>query len=394
MGRVLAALVAIAALGVPGVAAAQDAPAPEPESAATITVTPNVDLVDHQVVRVTGSGFAPHQFVDLLQCQTGGHGFSGCVFPPTDDTFADAHGAFTTTVGLSARLSGFLLSSPVDCRPVGTCELRAKPESGGAASVGLNFDPAAPLADPPILTVTPNTGLVDGQLVLVEGSGFRPGGLLFVIICEGTVPTAQRCPDSAGATDDDRVDADGNVSTEHRVRALISVGQPSTVVDCRVSSCFLSASEDPFGDDLPMVPLQFDPDAPLLPPPTVTADPSTGLHDGQVIEVHGTGWTPQEAVLLLQCEGTAPFSDARCSDGPFTPNFVGNGTTFAGSFTVAATFATDEDHQVHCLTQACSLVAFSTTGSGAETASTPLSFVADPPTPPATPTAVQPRFTG
>lgn len=30
----------------------------------------------------------------------------------------------------------------------------------------------------------------------------------------------------------------------------------------------------------------------------------------------------------------------------------------------------------------------------AETASTPLSFVADPATPPATPTAVQPRFTG
>ena len=45
----------------------------------------------------------------------------------------------------------------------------------------------------------------------------------------------------------------------------------------------------------------FDPVGPLEPPPTVAVDPATDLVDGQVVQVTGSDFRPDEYVTLAQC---------------------------------------------------------------------------------------------
>jgi hypothetical protein len=42
-------------------------------------------------------------------------------------------------------------------------------------------------------------------------------------------------------------------------------------------------------------------DAQTAPGPTITVTPTTDLVDGQLVQVAGTGWTPQQSVRLVQC---------------------------------------------------------------------------------------------
>jgi hypothetical protein len=50
--------------------------------------------------------------------------------------------------------------------------------------VTLNFDPEIPALSSD-LTITPNTGLSNGQVVQATGSGFAPGVALFILPCAG-----------------------------------------------------------------------------------------------------------------------------------------------------------------------------------------------------------------
>ena len=45
------------------------------------------------------------------------------------------------------------------------------------------FDPDAPLKPPPVRTVTPSTGLVDGQTVVVEGEHFSSNWHGIILEC-------------------------------------------------------------------------------------------------------------------------------------------------------------------------------------------------------------------
>src|SRR5207302_103432 len=48
-------------------------------------------------------------------------------------------------------------------------------------------------------------------------------------------------------------------------------------------------------------PLQFDPGAPLPPPPAVTVTPSSGLADGQTVTVAGTSFGASSPVTVGEC---------------------------------------------------------------------------------------------
>lgn len=392
------AVLLVALLGAP--AAAQEAPTtttvagPAPvEAGPTLTVTPDTGLVDHQVVTVEGAGFAPRTFVSIFECEGGGQGTDGCAFPDLAYAFTEDDGSFSLTVGIEAVLRSFG-GVLVDCRTApGACELRAKPQRAASVAAPLDFDPSAPLATPS-LTVTPNTGLVDGQVVQVDAAGFRPGSVLFVFACKGSVPSSRQCPSYYSATDDTRVDDTGAMSVPYRVRAVIQVDGGATV-DCRVAHCFLSATERPWDEDLPMVPLEFDPDAPLLAEPTLAVTPSTGLADGQVVRVTGANWFPGEIVDVVQCAlGRYPVT---CVPGSrLIPRVDANGH-FALDVEVRRTFRgeLDEGTTVDCLVSACVMTAFwsAQNGSDRQVAAVPLAF-AGASAPPATPTAVEPRFTG
>ncbi|MBL8778876.1 MAG: hypothetical protein JNK12_23295 [Acidimicrobiales bacterium] len=153
----------------------------------------------------------------------------------------------------------------------------------------------------PTLTVTPSTGLVDGQTVTVEGHDWWPDSSPLLEFCEvGT----SRC-----ATQWVRVDADdvGHFAVERVARAYFPTEEGE--VDCLVSACEFRV------DFIALVgaPIAFDPVAPLLPRPSLTVTPGGGLADGDQIVVEGAHFTPGDWVFYSECAvATTEFRDDDC----------------------------------------------------------------------------------
>lgn len=164
-----------------------------------------------------------------------------------------------------------------------------------AVALGLVAGLMAPAAGeeadpPPTMTVTPSTGLVDGQVVTVAGTGWSPHDGVGVSLCgddESACPVPTQWVDADGA---------GAFSTEVRARAAYASGQGAT--DCRDEPCAVQARQSPVEAALPV---SFDSDAPLVPPPVLTVDKSDDLIYGDEIVVSGTGFFPDEEVIVAQC---------------------------------------------------------------------------------------------
>lgn len=388
IGAVLVVL-GVLVLGVPGPAAADDVPAAPAEAGPSITITPNTGLVDHQVVTVTGTGFGRHDLLSVTQCPT--------ATPPDDCGFSfdladtDASGSFSVDVGLRAVIPT-ASGSAVDCRPApDTCSLSVRSwDTGEGASAPLTFDPTGPLAPPPTLAASPSTGLIDGQVIDVTGSGWRPGAQLFVFACAKDGPVDLHCPYGLFGSDEDRADMNGDLDTHFRAFAVIDVeGGP---VDCRQASCFVTAGDPPFSiPDQPTVPLEFDPDAPLA-DPQLTVDPTTDLVDRQEISIHGTGWYPDIEAWIALCRAGDYDEEGGCRNAFAAPQTRSDGSLEA-TFDVRQEFTTFDGTHVDCTVEACAIFAKDFHG---HTLQVPIAFAvaATPPVGPATPVAVEPRFTG
>jgi hypothetical protein len=119
-------------------------------------------------------------------------------------------------------------------------------------------------------------------------------------------------------------------------------------------------------------------------PPAVAITSSTGLRDGQVIEVHVSGFGVGGKVYLSECGTASDANAAGCGQQlaaqPFlVTNAKGNGSGTFRVTTVAGTRPYDKQGTVPC-TNSCVLVA--TGGVGVAFASTPLTFSAPVPTTP------------
>lgn len=333
-GRVLrrrAARVASAVL-LAAVAAAVVQPGAQAQTPGpTVTVTPSTDLTDGTVVTIDGSGFTPNLQVIAAVCgprfdgTAGGIGhcalFNGSAFGTTDDQ---------GTVQMTLRIDAVLwLQETVDvggqpttrqyvhdCR-TGGCRMSLG-SLGGIADIPLGFDPDAPLSG--TATATPATGLVDGQRVTLQGSGFNPLYRGTVRQCvdhptEGVLCQARWSPGPSGG--------DGTFGGSHRVDAIMSSEEQPGVrgEDCRVTGrCLLRISSNDPTEKLVDIPLSFDPDGPLAPPPVVTVEPNQDLIDQEQVTVAGSGYD-NEAVELRQCAPNGDWYD--------TCTFVGWGYAFA-----------------------------------------------------------------
>lgn len=268
----------------------------------TLSLAPPGDFVDRQTVSVSGAGWTPGSYVQLQQCavETAEIGCRG-------DAYAEvtADGTFTQDVTLDAVL--FIGPTSVDCRTApGRCEIRARTDDGTGRRdpwLPLAFDPDAPLVPPPVATVTPDTDLVDGQVVEVSatgliddvlvldgaapsGTGSKLTGSASIALCDTSVPGNEGCGSNTyyGLSHED-----GAFTTVYVV-ASVFTRQDGTIVDCRVSPCDLRVGQ--LGNPLrsTSVPLSFDPDGPLRPPPSMTVTPNTGLVDRDVVTVELEHW--------------------------------------------------------------------------------------------------------
>lgn len=384
VGAALCVLVAGASLTFAGSAVAQDG------STASISASPTTDLVDGQVVTVTGAGWDEYLVSVLLLCTADAEQCAG----PFGFAVGDDDGNFSTQMMVRATFhdeDGEVDCRVVECAIVSGMGIESGPADPGPEAladrtVPISFDPSAPLLDPPSLVADPSTDLVDDQRVAVTGERFIPDEVgLF------------QCGPGFGNPYHDclfrglpQIDEFGAIDTGIRVRTLLSVDAGE--VDCRVAACVLALFGPTSDPPLAVVSLGFDPDAPAKPPAELTVTPGTGLVDGQEVTVEGANFTPGEPGDLVQCPATARNING-CSFRPWRAPYAGPGGRFETTFEVQAEIEVD-DRTIDCRRQPCVLLA----GFGDEdphnSARAPLVFASDAAAPVATPTAAEPRFTG
>ncbi len=354
-----------------------------------IVVTPATGLLHDQVVMLTGSGFDPGSYIDLAEC--GDADSRNCV-EYVANAQADAAGAFSVTAPLSRLVSAYTLPTfeftTVDCA-VGPCSVSATSWAGDEgielrANAPIAFDGTVPPPALPQADVTPRTNLPYRAQVAVHGSGFRPGSGVGASFCLGS--------ESAGGCgfsfDFGTADAAGEVDLTLAVKRRISFGDSDgSLIDCLDEGTECSVTlQGERRYERAEVPLTFDPNAPIPPPPSATVIPDHDLGWRQVVGFGGSGFTP--GLLTVQQCGvfeTGPVGFNFCTG--FDQVEVTAEGNMLGSFTVQrvldAGYA-DPASRIDCATSAESCTLRFGNGDPDESADVPLDFdpESEPPPPP------------
>jgi hypothetical protein len=349
----------------PTTVAPEPAPAPEVEAPSegstgerSVRVRPNQDLVDRQVVVVRGHGWRPRAYLDgAAQCRAGIAGPAGC--GRVREARTDARGNFRVEYEVAVLLE--TPSGTFDCR-VAPCVIRTVDRRSDARSrsARLYFDPAGPDPVRETATITPDSDLIDGQVVTIVGEDFdvtdRYGSLGEIIECRLPVTDRDDCDERTDTYAE--IDRTGYLAASYRLEALLRVDGAD--VDCRTTACALFVGQEGGGlARAALVPLDFDPSAPLGPPPTVTVTPSTSLRDGQIVDVDGEGLRSKGYLILLQCRWGATDPEA-CTFETYDFVDVRADGTFHTQVALRAVFedSSRERNRVNCRVTACSLTAF------------------------------------
>ncbi len=305
----------------------------------TVTVDPSEGLTDGQSITVTVDGMVWSSNAVAILCRAGATGSNDCDFSTFSFFTVGPDGSGSTQLTVAAVLD--VQSASVDCREPGACIVVVTPDSGRTARktgiAPLAFDPETEVVAP-TLAVTPDQDLVDGQTVTVTGSGYGGGpGFVELLECPAD-PTPGGC---AFVEFTDNVGADGSLTLDVQVSAIL-VGDTGSV-DCRTSPepCLLVATAGSVtSPHAGRAPLAFRPDGPLVPGPTVTLDPESGLPDQATVTVTGSGFTEEGFASVQVCRtGDQSACDPETNTGA-NPDNHGAFTLALG---VAATFNTDAD---------------------------------------------------
>jgi Neocarzinostatin family len=197
--------------------------------------------------------------------------------------------------------------------------MRFRSLAGVAAAAVVVAAAAAPVAaratqsEPvPTLVVTPDHDLVDGQTVLVEGTGFPAGQTVYAQQCKAGINSMSDlvylCEARVLAT----VDATGSFSAFPSVAAALEMHDGSgDVVDCRAvaGACSLVVAYD-WHSSWVEAPLTFA--SGETPPPTITVRPAANIDDGDVVTVSGTGFAASGSISLTQCLHNRPLASDWC----------------------------------------------------------------------------------
>jgi len=220
--------------------------------------------------------------------------------------------------------------------------------------------PSAAAAGPSLrLDLAPGALLVDGQAVGASISGLTGGDYPSVQQCvAGTEPAWQRCAwDGADVV----AGPDGTAGTTLHVDAVLAVGNEfegsARRVDCRVEACVarLEVEGGDVGGGAVEVPLPFDPDGPLAPPPTATVAPAGPYRHGQPVTVRADGlvWSSAATVALCAAGTTGTEGCDQGLDGSYGPVADGHAEIATTLYAVIDT----ADGPVDCrAADACELV--------------------------------------
>ena len=132
----------------------------------------------------------------------------------------------------------------------------------GCAPLALAAPPASAQSAPSV-TVIPDSGLVGGQVITVDGSGFAPSSI--VAMCQGRLTPNPTQSDCAGAGYSEvQTDVTGAFSVPFNLARFITPASTHTTLDCAQSvQCGVGAAEAtvPLGT-VAVAPLKFAPQPP------------------------------------------------------------------------------------------------------------------------------------
>jgi protocatechuate 3,4-dioxygenase beta subunit len=255
--RILAALVVACAVAIVGTPSGA-------QSTRTLSVTPDTDLVDGDVVALHGTGFTPSSTVFFCQgVEEGSPGQEDCGVPFQSAT-ADASGEFDATYTVRRFITPPSVGAEIDCaQPSANCRFGASDAIFPTADT-VAFAPIAFAPQPPrTVTVTPDTNLVDGDVVALRGSGFTPGDT--IDFCQGVQAGQSGAPGApCGAPElSAQVDATGEFAANYTVQRFVSRLAP-VMMDCAAPSASCTLNFFTLGGGFARrVPITFGPQAPV-----------------------------------------------------------------------------------------------------------------------------------
>ena len=297
-----------------------------------------------------GDSARPGEYREYLLCPAAATGTTQCA----PQWYGGSTAPATVDVQIPARI--FTVSSgstsTTDCRTT-ACEVRAVQLNGlttsdVVAATTVSFDPTAPLRTAPTISVTPSTGLADGQHVTATVT--PADASLPILECTKPITTIADLADiTAKCVPAGAEGVAGGPPPGTVVQAYIET--PSGPVDCRApgATCVLT-TVDPVGQSA-NAPLGFDPNAPAAPalllrdqapvaPPGVETYDLIGFTPGDPYTVRwcnpqGDCLPGNVATGTLDSHGTASFTNPAAG----FPDVPPGDTTCATSCTLTATDA-------------------------------------------------------
>jgi hypothetical protein len=217
--------------------------------------------------------------------------------------------------------------------------------TGTLATLPVTFKP------PPEMTLTPGTGLLDGQQVGVEVANLPPATDYFLMRCSGV----RRCEPPVRVTSS----ASGVVTTTAPVHQTLFSDYCRNLCHFSLWTIGWLGEEDPFGGT------QLASNSYAMAVGSTGVAPATGLVDGQEVRVTGADLMPTYAGrqlgpwptggwLLTQCDasivGELSLYGAfdNCALPPLTSAITVEGPTLDAPMTVAGSFTTFLGRDVDC----------------------------------------------
>ena len=228
----------------------------------TLTVTPDAGLANGDPVELHGSGFTPLATVFFCQGVTDATPGSDDCGAPIGSASANDVGEFSASYTVRRFISPGSVGATIDCaQPAATCAFGASDffeTNAGFAFAALSFAPLPPTT----LTVTPDTGLVDGGGVAVHGAGFTPSDTVF--FCQGVdafPPSFSDC--GVSPPQHAQVDGSGEFSANYTAQRFIRTSngamRDSAAPSAQCAMNFVTPGDDPLG----VVPVTFAAQSPV-----------------------------------------------------------------------------------------------------------------------------------
>ncbi len=273
------------------------APTASASSTPTLTITPNTGLTSNEAVTIAGSGFAPGASLAAVECIGTATTTTGCNLNAIAPIGVSSSGTFS--------MSFYVQTGPIGSGTCGTsatdthCLIAVGTLAGTLVASGpITF--AVPSSTPagPSITVSPSTGLKNGDTVTITGSGFTPGDSLYALECLATATSAAGC-NAAGATPI-TANSDGTLpSTTFKVTTgTIGTGTCGTTA-ANVRDCVITVATVT-GTDAAQetIELNFEKVKFVR---ALYARPTLNLRNGQVVTVFGHGFIPRDRVYIVEC---------------------------------------------------------------------------------------------